>query len=506
MIGHLSLALMLRMSYKEWDNLHCDELAPGILIYYAKMVTTEEKPNEAKSAAHIHRIHDDDPMMMRERIFQSVDECMSFFDERYYKVIIGGKTVVMERTGNLDDNQKKTDFYDAHTNKVIHIVAPKGMQIIDAAKHWFHNTNEMYKTVTFNPDPSYKPRKDTINTWMGFAFQPEKNGKADKYLQFVHDIICGGNQEHYYYLLDVMAQMVQEPHNKQGVGIAIALRGRQGVGKSFFVQNFGKLFGNSYIEIDSVEPITGRFNGILMNKILVFGDEAIWGGDKVNRNILKGLITSSEINVEKKFKDTFSAKNYSRFFFATNSDWSAPVERGNRRFFVLDVSSEHMRDTDYFKAIKDDLDNGGYKDLLYFLKDRDHSSRDFQSSLPITDATVDNLLNGLSPLESWLLHILAQNKLDNYDTGSGLSQSYVAVERFYKDYCEYVGSGYKERREVFGRQLKRIFSFERKQTLNNAERKWVYFFPTIEKAREDFENHIGVELEWGEFINEYFAS
>ena len=129
------------------------------------------------------------------------------------------------------------------------------------------------------------------------------------------------------YLLDVMAETVQEPHNKIGVGITVSLRGKQGVGKSFFVENFGKLFGDSFVEVDTIESISSHFNSILWNKIVVFGDEAMWGGDKTSRDKVKGLITSDVIIIERKFKDTFSAKNYCRLFLATNADWSAPVER-----------------------------------------------------------------------------------------------------------------------------------------------------------------------------------
>ena len=111
-----------------------------------------------------------------------------------------------------------------------------------------------------------------------------------------------------------MAQTVQEPHNKIGVGITVSLRGKQGVGKSFFVENFGKLFGDSFVEVDTIESISSHFNSILWNKIVVFGDEAMWGGDKTSRDKVKGLITSDVIIIERKFKDTFSAKNYSGCF------------------------------------------------------------------------------------------------------------------------------------------------------------------------------------------------
>ena len=490
---------------KKWGTLPSNLLTMGTLIYYARKIdpnfTLLEGAVNDKNRNTL-KVHKDDETMMKKKEFETVEECIEFFDVRFFKVILGNKTVVMERTGNINDNLKKTDFYDAHENKTVWVSSASGVKCLaNAAKYWFAHTDESYKRVTFDPNPAYKPRRDEINTWTGFAFEPEKNGKADMFLRFIRDVICNGNHENYEYLLDLMAQTVREPHKKQGVGIAVALRGKQGVGKSFFVENFGKLFGDSFLEVDSVESITGRFNSNLMGKILVFGDEAIWGGDRANNNILKSLITSNEIRIERKFKDAFSTVNYSRFFFATNADWSAPVERGNRRYLVLDVSDKQVRDTGYFGAIQADLNNGGYSDLLYFLQHRDYSERDFQNTLPVTEASIDNLLNGLTPLESWLLRILTQGKLENeYDNGMGVFKSAVAVERVYKNYCDYVGSsGYRERIEVFGRRLKRIFSsLERKKVMGNADRQWSYVFPSLDKARGEFEEHLGFNLDWEE--------
>jgi hypothetical protein len=275
------------------------------------------------------------------------------------------------------------------------------------------------------------------------------------------------------------------------------------VGKNFFVENLGKLFGDAFIMVDNVESITGRFNAILMDKILVFGDEAIWGGDRTNKDKLKSLITSETLNIEKKFKDIFIARNRCRFIFATNSDWASPVEKGNRRWLVLDASDIHIRDTAYFGAIKADLENGGYEDLIWSLLNRDYKGRDFQNSLPVTEATIENLINGFSPLESWVFNLLIEGKAHRTN---GPNSPYsdlrafeepVRTEMLYESYCNYVGSGYKERKEAFGIKLRRILpSIRRERPTTDGERSPHYFFPTLEKARKEFEDHFGVAIDW----------
>lgn len=306
--------------FSKWDSLPTSELTVGTLIYWARMIeprfllaTTSEGMTPRVGASKAQ--HD-----MKARVFESVKECLNYFNERYFKVILGGKSVVVEY-GDIAVNLKKSDFFDAYSNKELRLKDEEGNFLLtNAAKFWFERTNENYRRVIFDPSPGYNSKPDEINLWNGFGVEPQQSGKAETYLNFVKDVICSGNDDLYDFLLDVLAQMVQEPQKKLAVGIAVAIRGRQGVGKNFFVENLGKLFGNAFIMVDNVEAITGRFNSILMDKILVFGDEAIWGGDRTNKDKLKSLITSDKLNIEKKFKDAFVASNHCRFIFATNSD------------------------------------------------------------------------------------------------------------------------------------------------------------------------------------------
>ena len=495
---------------KKWNSLPTSQLTMGTLIYWARKVEPSfgaharvGKPVVAAETTGTEEpVHD-----MARRVFDSTEECMDYFDQRYYKVILGSKSAVVERNGDISVSLKKADFCDAYSNKAVVVTDGQGNSHLEAAaKYWFERTNENYRRVIFDPDPAYRSKPDEINLWNGFAVRPQENGKAEGYLRFVKEVICSGNNDLYDFLMDVLAQMVQEPHRKLGVGIAIALRGRQGVGKNFFVENLGKIFGDAFILVDNVESITGRFNPCLMNKILVFGDEAIWGGDRINKDRLKSLITTDKLNIEKKFKDAFVAENYCRFIFATNSDWASPVEKGNRRWLVLDVSDIHIRDTKYFGRIKSDLDNGGYDDLLWTLLHRDYGNRDFQNSLPVTEATIENLINGFSPLESWIFNMLVDGKVTrDYSAHATpyvqfqmkVFDAPVPTDELYLSYCTYVGGGYKERKEGFGLKLKRVFpSIANKKVAEEGDRPHCYVFPPLHEAREGFERYFGVKIDW----------
>ena len=183
-----------------------------------------------------------------------------------------------------------------------------------------------------------------------------------------------------------------------------------------------------------------------------------------------------------------------------------PVEKGNRRWLVLDVSDIHVRDTTYFGKIKGDLEDGGYDDLLWTLLHRDYGNRDFQNSLPVTEATVENLINGFSPLESWIFNMLVDGRVSR-DYGAHITpyvqfqmkvfEAPVPTEELYGSYCSYVGGGYKERKEGFGLKLRRVFpSVANKKVGEDGDRPHCYVFPPLDQARKEFEAHFGVKIDW----------
>ena len=84
---------------------------------------------------------------------------------------------------------------------------------------------------------------------------------------------------------------------------------------------------------------------------MLFGDEAVWGGEKSTESVLKQLITEPSMIIEMKGKDVFEVRNFLRLMLATNSEWAAPVSLTDRRYFVLNVSDSRKNDHDFFKNL-----------------------------------------------------------------------------------------------------------------------------------------------------------
>ena len=101
-----------------------------------------------------------------------------------------------------------------------------------------------------------------------------------------------------------MADAVQNPARKPETSVVLKSRA-QGTGKGTFIQVFGKLFGSHFLQIDSPNFLTGRFNTHLMNNLILFADEAFWAGDKASEGALKTLVSEEYRMIEPKGKDAF---------------------------------------------------------------------------------------------------------------------------------------------------------------------------------------------------------
>ena len=56
---------------------------------------------------------------------------------------------------------------------------------------------------------------------------------------------------------------------------------------------------------------------------------------------------------------------------SSNEDWPVHLDRDDRRFFVLKVAERYKEDHEYFAAIQEELNAGGYEALLYDLLHED---------------------------------------------------------------------------------------------------------------------------------------
>ncbi len=333
------------------------------------------------------------------------DPVVEDFNQNHAVVMMGGKTVVVREDPDQVVPMSIASFKDYYSN----MPRVNGQT---AANFWLcHAERRTYRQVVFNP--AGKAANDELNLWRGYAVSPEE-GDCSLYLDHVRENIAAGNDAVYQYLLDWMADAVQNTHRLPGV--AIALRGRQGTGKGVFISQFGKIFGRHFKHVQTPDQLTGRFTQHLADALLIFADEVVWGGNIQREGVLKALITDERRFVEPKGVNAYEVDNYARLMMATNNDWAVPAGGEERRFCVLDVGDNRMQDAEYFQAIVTQMDTGGREALLAMLLQRDIADVNIRA-FPRTAALLDQKELSLDSVPTWWLDCLRQGYIVGSNSG-----------------------------------------------------------------------------------------
>jgi hypothetical protein len=201
-----------------------------------------------------------------------------------------------------------------------------------------------------------------LNLWNGFGVKPIKpdgtSGEAGckKFLDFMLEIICNGNEEHFDYLLKREAIILQRRIRSE---IALGLRTKEeGCGKSFYEATMGRLLGNHSMQITNPKHIVGAFNPHLETLLRLTADEALFVGSHEHRNALFGLITEAKLTIEPKGCGVYTADSFLNISITSNADHFLPVSGTARRFFIPTVSTARMQDFAYFNDLKANLEDG----------------------------------------------------------------------------------------------------------------------------------------------------
>ncbi len=431
-------------------------------------------------------------------------ETMKHYNDKHIIIKVGSKTVVLDKeTYEMQDYKNASLFYA--NEKMTTRRADKKGNIVEITQNafpiWFETTDQRFERLVFKPDNKISARE--CNLWTGYSFEENKKGDCELYLDHIKRNICSGDESLYDFVIDWMAQTIQEPEKRPG--IALALRGEQGVGKGIFANTFGNLFGEHYLYVNDLYSLTNHFNGHLANKLFVFADEAIWGGDRKAESTLKSLISEPKEVIEYKGKDAVRMDNYKRIIFATNSDWVVPVDKDDRRYVVLDVAGNNKKDRGYFGRLIQEMENGGCEKLLYVLKGRDLTNRDW-SKLPMTKAKVENILYGFNSISKWIYDCLDTgyesavpfsntNLFAGQSEGKEISLKTDIVFDMFDNYnTRYkMGGKYIDPTSI-GMWLSKILKVEKQKKQVNKMRTYYYAIPELDQCRKNFNNYIGYDL------------
>jgi hypothetical protein len=404
--------------------------------------------------------------------FPNRKAALNFFNNRYMLVTDGGRAWIYEQRYDrmlkrrYFSHIRPADFRLMYANKQVFLgLDNEGRErYINAAEFWITHPKRrsFLRGFVFHPDapPGPDTAEETYNLWQGFNNIVPKPGSWDRLKQHLLLNISRGSDAHYHYLINWMAAMVQHP-NRQGE-ICIVFIGEEGTGKSFVGRILCHLLGQHGFAASHAKQLTGHFNAHLRDTVFLLGDEAFYAGDKAHESILKALITDPTLPIEGKYRDTINAPNFLHMMLTANPGWVIPISIKGRRFAVYDVSTAHVRDFAYFKAIEAEMENGGYAAMLHELQI--HDLADFNvRDYPDSEGRQEQIQRSLKAELAWWLDVLHRGYV--WPSKLGLEYHFavwhesVSTELLYASYREFAKAHGERRpmpRTLFGTFMRQL--------------------------------------------------
>jgi len=211
-----------------------------------------------------------------------------------------------------------------------------------------------YRTFDVFPNTQECP-EDVLNMWSPFAMSlVEEYDERPEELKFILKhiySICGKEKAAYKFFCKWIAQMLQQPHKKNGVMPIFS--SAQGTGKGQFMTLVKKMIGKSkfFEPTDPKRDVWGNFNGMMQSAFLVNLNEISKQDISDFEKVLKGLITDDVININQKGIPQYSVSSFHRFILTTNYDKPVNTTADDRRNFVMRCSEDCKGNSEYFKKL-----------------------------------------------------------------------------------------------------------------------------------------------------------
>jgi len=215
-------------------------------------------------------------------------------------------------------------------------VVRMGKSLVPLAQLWLRDPDHArFKGVVCEPTNYDGP---AYNVWRGFAVEP-KSGDAAIFKDYILNVLCSGDEGLANWITMWLADAVQNP-TEPSPPTALALRGRQGGGKTFLQERIlTPIFGERYVQkVQESQRLFARFNRSLFGATFIACEESIFHGSQSTAATLKSFISSPAWTYEEKHKAVVQAKNVHRIIATTNESQAVHIDFDDRRWTVIEVA------------------------------------------------------------------------------------------------------------------------------------------------------------------------
>lgn len=415
-------------------------------------------------------------------------------NELHAVVAVGGQTKVAHFRNGVINLGSDKDLHVLYANDLVPV---DGSRTEPASKVWMRDPQRRTYRNGMVFLPGQDPPPGTLNLYTGLSATPNPEASCDRILMHLRDVICDGDDVSYSYLIGYLAHLVQRPFEKPGV--ALVLRGPKGAGKDTLVDYLACIIGQNYVrQVAHPDHVTGKFNAHLETAIVLNLQEGFWAGSHKQESTLKHLITSPQVEIERKGVDLAAKPSYFRVIITANADWVVPASSDERRYAVYSVSGARCGDKAYFDSLRGEMESEGPSALLHHLGAYDLSAFDVRRP-PYTVGLLQQKIQSLRNIDRWWYELLWSPDLANFDQdwNTAFTIPREALRLKYESWM--IGrrhDGETISPDQFGERLRKLVEVSDRRPRKGLDRPWCYVIPEVTSAREQFEKFLGGKIDW----------
>ena len=288
-------------------------------------------------------------------------------------------------------------------------------------------------------DNKYKNNNNVINMWSGFNYpytELKHNDIKDSFRHWVSHFkfICNGDDT----FIKWLAHGIQRPFEK---AFNVQMLGKKGTGKSIIFECISRIYGpRSVLQVSELSRITGDFNALLENKLIVNLNECTNFAKKKEQNIFKSLTTETGIQINQKHKAIYKTSFYGRFLITTNEKFGIEITPDDRRNYCVETPDQHRNDKKYFAPLVQDItsaDDTPFRELFNYLANYDIS--DFSPMNPPSTKLKQQLIkSSINPMFHYLLELVEGERNDSAPVIEEGEDFIVNHKLLYDDYKRYM--------------------------------------------------------------------
>jgi hypothetical protein len=175
----------------------------------------------------------------------------------------------------------------------------------------------------------YSTDPDILSTFHGYKHKSIRNDDLiQEYLNLIRDVIASNDPVSYEYVLNWIAYIIQHPGIKTRT--ALILKGLQQIGNYRFTDVVCEML-SGYCEsnVTDISEMTGNFNSVVENKMLIVLNEVRNAGDNklANWDSMKSIITDTTIRINEKNEPRRTSENVANLIFVTNNPHPVNIEQ-----------------------------------------------------------------------------------------------------------------------------------------------------------------------------------